>query len=264
MTSLAVSSMFSEGSTHARGESGRPTSRTRTRLGRSRAFPRSGGRVGVGPCMSCCTAATGQPSGSCGEEKLSLSRARPGLRAPAVARRGRTSRVRRRSGTPRRLHRAEGSSRSTGRTRVSAQRVNSPRVSRPPYFGNPRRVRPPGVPQTRPRRLRLTAPIPRVSRPIHRVLARSSRNNPVSRAVSSVASPPSQDASVSDAEAKASGAEISRGGDGPVRPEFCDISEEDVQKRRIVVMEPGATVVCTAEEKIFGTLLDVVKGTSCR
>lgn len=46
-----------------------------------------------------------------------------------------------------------------------------------------------------------------------------------------------------------------------MRPEFCDISEEeDVQKRRIVVMEPGATVVCTAEEeKIFGTLLDVVK-----
>ena len=46
-----------------------------------------------------------------------------------------------------------------------------------------------------------------------------------------------------------------------MRPEYCDISEEeDVQKRRIVVMEPGATVVCTAEEeKIFGTLLDVVK-----
>lgn len=46
-----------------------------------------------------------------------------------------------------------------------------------------------------------------------------------------------------------------------MKPEFCDISEEeDVQARRIVVMEPGASVVCTAEEeKIFTTLLDVVK-----
>ena len=123
----------------------------------------------------------------------------------------------------------------------------------PHYFpsGNPRRVRPPGI---CPKPARVDSDSPRRFRafpvPSTEVLARSSRNNPVSRAVSSVASPPSQDASVSDAEAKASGAEISRGGDGPVRPEFCDISEEeDVQKRRIVVTGTGATVVCTAEEE---------------
>ena len=51
-----------------------------------------------------------------------------------------------------------------------------------------------------------------------------------------------------------------------MRPEFCDISEEeDVQKRRIVVMEPGATVVCTAEEeKIFEPYWTSSRGTSCR
>lgn len=159
-----------------RRESGRPTSRTRTRLGRSRAFPRSWGESGLASVRACPVARRppGQPSGSCGEEASSAYRirARPGLRGSRRSRvAGAPRGFRRRSGTPRRLHRAEGSSRSTGDTRVSAQRVNSPRVSRPPLF--PFRKPPPSsaprnLPQTRPRRLRLTAPIPRVSRPIHR------------------------------------------------------------------------------------------------
>lgn len=149
----------------SRRESGRPTSRTRTRLGRSRAFPRSGGESGLASVRACPVARRppGQPSGSCGEEASSAYRirARPGLRGSRRSRvAGAPRGFRRRSGTPRRLHRAEGSSRSTGDTRVSAQRVNSPRVSRPPLF--PFRKPPPefGPPEF--------APNPPASTPTHR------------------------------------------------------------------------------------------------
>ena len=74
-----------------------------------------------------------------------------------------------------------------------------------------------------------------------------------SRALSSVASPPASSAGPREVRALE-----------PPPPDVgpsCDIADqEDVQRRVIITMEPGAVVQCTPEEqRIFDTLLDVVK-----
>ena len=95
---------------------------------------------------------------------------------------------------------------------------------------------------------RLLSPLPLVVAEAVRIRA-SAHKRPTTRAVSSASllqerSPPSKQAipqvSVTDA---------------------CDLAEEEeVSKRAVITMTPGATVTCTAEEeRIFATLLEVVE-----
>ena len=145
--------------THPRHESGRPTRRGSRRLGRSRAFPRSGrgSGNGVGPCMSGCTAATrtafgllrrgGKLSLSChasstGSSRLQAVKGRRCISRPPLAFRNAPAFTSR--GGLVSLHR-----RHAGESPAS---LNSPRVSRPPFpFSETPPVRPPEFPQTRSR-----------------------------------------------------------------------------------------------------------------